>query len=534
MNTFILLLAAAAIAYGVAHMARLPALPVLIVTGMAVNLMGWLPAGFVPGSAGGEDLSGGAIRVLEFGLVFLVFASGVELNPRRFAKHFSAVLWIGCVQFLASAAAGFAAASWIMGFGALESTYLGIGVAVSSTVVVLRNLRLRQAMFEPFGRVVTGSLLVQDGLLVVALVLLARVDGSWVRISIGLGEVVLLGVAAWFAQRHVVPALLRRIKPDEESLLLWLIAVMFSFVWISMALGLPPIVGAFFGGFTFSSFPLNSLIRGQLASLTEFFQALFFVMLGALLGVPEAGQWLTAGQLALVVLIVTPPLVAVLAEWRGLNARASIESGLMLAQISELSLLLCLAGVSAGHVSQSGFEVLALAAVMTMSLTPFLGRSRLAQALLPLHPFRTRGTQCAEPEGHVLILGLGASGMWTVKPLIAAGHRVVVVDDDAIVCRQLEQRGIEVIHGDAADVGVLHRAGASRARLVVSSLRRVQDSLTVLRVVSGVPVMVRVFEDQEFRSVERAGGIPIHTADAAADVFMAWLETNDREGIAAN
>lgn len=532
MNLFATLLLTAATAYGLARWLKLPSLPLLIASGMALNLSGLIPPDLGLGDAADAETedshTGAAMRMLEFGLVFLVFASGIELTPRRFAKQGPVVAWIGTLQFAVFALIGIATARWLVGFGWLESVYLGFGLAASSTLVVVRQLRMRQAMFEPFGRVVTGVLLLQDAALVLVIVVLARVTDGFASLALGLGEVVLLGGVAWLAQRHLIPALVRRMKPDEESLLLWLVAVLFLFVGIAFALGLPPIVGAFAGGFAFSAFPLNGLVRGQLSSVTDFFHALFFVALGALVGVPDASQWWHALQFSLMVLIFTPPLVTAIAEWRGMHTRSSIESGLLLAQTSEFSLLLGLSGLALGHVSADGFEVLAMTTMITMTVTPFISREGVARWLLPFHPFRRRGEVPESPHGHIVVLGFGKAGMWTVKPLRDAGEEVLVVDDDAVVCNELSRRGIEVLRGDGSEEHILERAGASKAKLVICSMRRVGDAVKVLESLKGVPVMVRVFEKHEAEAVERAGGIPIHTAAAAADTFMAWLNANDR------
>jgi CPA2 family monovalent cation:H+ antiporter-2 len=330
------------------------------------------------------------------------------------------------------------------------------------------------------------------------------------------------------SQRHLIPQLVKRMKPDEESLLLWLVAVLFVFVGIAFYLDLPPIVGAFAGGFAFSAFPLNGLVRGQLSSLADFFQSVFFVALGALLGVPEAGHWWTALQFSAVVWLITPPMVAALAEWRGLSARSSIECGLLLAQTSEFSLLLGISGLALGQLSLEGFMILAMTTVITMTLTPFIGREEAAHALLPLHPFRRRYRSDRAPSGHVLILGFGSAGMWTVKPLRAQGHEVLVVDDDAVVCRELTRRGVPVIRGDGSDKEVLKRAGAAEAKLVVVSMRRVGDSLKVLEQVRGVPVVARVFEEDEAQRIRAAGGIPVMNSQAAAETFVEWFGANDR------
>ncbi|MEP4807103.1 MAG: cation:proton antiporter, partial [Luteolibacter sp.] len=154
MNAFALLLATAAVAYGLAKFFRLPSIPVLIGGGMALRLSGVVP----PELEIGEE---GAGNMLELGLVFLVFASGVELNPGRFKRYGKAVLWVAAVQFCLAMGVGFLCAKW-MGLETLEAVYMGGGLAASSTLVVLRHLQNRKAMFEPYGRVVTGVLLVQD------------------------------------------------------------------------------------------------------------------------------------------------------------------------------------------------------------------------------------------------------------------------------------------------------------------------------------------------------------------------------------
>ena len=93
MTTFALLLAVAALAYGLARFFRLPAVPILIAAGMTLGVVGLLPHEI---KLGGSE---GAMDMLELGLVFLVFASGVELNPVRFKKYGKAVCWVAGAQF---------------------------------------------------------------------------------------------------------------------------------------------------------------------------------------------------------------------------------------------------------------------------------------------------------------------------------------------------------------------------------------------------------------------------------------------------
>ena len=118
--------------------------------------------------------------------------------------------------------------------------------------------------------------------------------------------------------------------------------------------------------------------------------------------------------------------------------------------------------------------------------------------------------------------------MWILKPLLAQGEKVLVVDDDAVVCGSLAKKNIPFLRGDGAEEEVLAKAGAREAKLVIASMRRVGDALTVLRYVKGVPVMARVFEEVDAEKIRQAGGVPVMNSMAAADTFMAWLDANDR------
>jgi hypothetical protein len=50
----------------------------------------------------------------------------------------------------------------------------------------------------------------------------------------------------------------------------------------------------------------------------------------------------------------------------------------------------------------------------------------------------------------------------------------------------------------------------------------------VLRHVKDVPVVARVFEEEDAEKIRQAGGVPVMNSMAAADTFMAWVENNDR------
>ena len=519
MTTLALLLLLAALGHAVARWAAIPVIPVLLGLGMAASFGGWLVAPGGP-DAGHQD----PLRlILELGLVVLVFASGMELNPDRFRRQRRAVIWVGIAQFAVMGLVGNLAAR-ALGLGARESAYLGLAVSASSTLVVLSQLQATQRAVEPHGRLVIGVLLLQDALTLSLLVILTHSSGGLRELAAGIGSTALMAAAAWLAQRHLAPRWVARCGQDDEALLLGMLSVLFAFLGAAHFAGLPLVVGAFLAGYSLSRFPVSGVLAGQMLSMVDFFRALFFVGVGALAAVPGPQAMATALLLSALVVLVTPPAVVAIAEWTGMNTRAAIECGLLLAQTSEFSIVLALLGHRLGHLSSETFTVIVLMTVITMTLTPFLARESVARHLLRWHPLqRKRATTPSRLSGHALIIGLGSAGMWVLRPLQAAGMTVLVVDDDPQVISDLDRKGIPCLRGDGSDADTLERAGARHARFVVASMRRAGDAHAVIAAAPGVPVLARVFEDGEAEAVRRLGGIPVSSAEAAAAEFMKWF-----------
>jgi FlaA1/EpsC-like NDP-sugar epimerase len=244
-----------------------------------------------------------------------------------------------------------------------------------------------------------------------------------------------------------------------------------------------------------------------------------------LVQVPDGWVLLKVGMLASVVLLLTPPLVAFMAERLGLNARQSLESGLYLAQMSEFALVLAVAGNrQLGQITDEAFSVIALSTILTMVLTPFVATDRLTSLVMRFHPQRRLPREEGEKEGHVVMLGHGDAGRYLLRPLQKAGYDVLVVDDDPLVIQRLQEAKVSCLRGDASEEAILLRAGAARARFIVASLRRAGDAVRVLEHVQGVPIVVRVFEDGEAELVRRLGGIPVLSSEAAAETFMDWYD----------
>lgn len=520
MNELAMLLGVAAVGLGLARCFHLPAIPLLLGLGMVLSFTGMAAPSANEHGTQSDLLS----HALELGLAFLVFSSGMELNPTRVGSHKKAAVIVGIGQFTLAGLVGYFASKQL-GFTPLESAYLGLALSASSTLVVVAHLKSQRQMSEPFGRLVIGVLLVQDILMILVIAGLAQSSRGIGSVMTSLATTSLLAGLAIILQKWAFPKLVVQGKLDEETLLMGVLAILFGFVGGAKWLNLPPILGAFFAGLSLSSFPVNGLVRGLINPMHDFFTAIFFSALGAIVKPPDVETAWFAIILCLVVILLTPPLVAVLAEIAGATSRSAIESGLILAQASEFSLVLALVGKELGHLDETIFTIVAMVTAGTMCTTPFLANPTITHRLLAVHPLRNRLKTIKTTTNHILILGFGSAGMWVLKPLKEAGHDILVVDEDPNVISKLEKMNIPCIHGDAGDVGILEAAGLDRAKLVIASLGRTPDIIKIMPLAQHCPVVARVFEQNDADSIAKIGGTAILNSTASLDTFLTWYKT---------
>ena len=520
MNGVCILLVAAAVAFGLAKLLRLPPIPLLILVGAGLHELANFWQVEVP-----EDLLN---NMMELGLAALVFTAGVDLSPRRMLGRTRSIIVVATVQFLILGLAGVLTA-FALGYDLTIALYLGCALSASSTLVVVRHLQHRRQMFEPFGRLVLGVLLVQDLFIILIMVALLKAPDGPLESFFALSRSIGLGCVAIGIHRWFVPWVTRRLKLDDEELMLGALGILFIFSGLAYLLKLPFLAGAFFAGFSISAFPMNGLVRGMLGSLSSFFLALFFIGVGAALTLPP-GDMLWHSLIFIVVLIVvTVGMVSAVSEAVGYSTRTSIEASILLSQTSEFSLLLALAGMASGQISAELFSMITLITVSTMTLTPLISRDKIAWWLMKLHPRYRRGElDCATLHNHAVLLGYGRAGRQTLQAFKEHGIAAIVIDDDAAVIRKLIAADVRCIQGDGSNKRLLKQANCRGAKVVICSMRRTRDSKIALDYLKKHPtkVFIRTFEPDETEFVKNSGGIPIETARASAHNMLEWLDVN--------
>ena len=404
----------------------------------------------------------------KLGICLLLFIVGLKLDLHIIRTMGPVALATGVGQVLFTSLFGYIIALMI-GFNHIESIYIAVALTFSSTIIIVKLLTDKKEVDSLHGRIAVGFLIVQDILVIVAMIALNALNET--EDSDGLGAqtffIVINGIlfvlAIGLLMRYVLTPLLDMMTHSKELLVLFSIAWAVSLGALGSYLGFSKEVGAFVAGVSLASTPYRDVIGSRLTGLRDFLLLFFFVDLGASLNLAIAGeQVLSALLFSLFVIVGNPLIVMVIMGLMGYRKRTSFLAGLTVAQISEFSLILAALGVSLGHVNESVLGLITLVGLITISASTYmiLYSQSLYTLLLPvLGLFEKKQTyretkaelQPSENNYDCVVVGLGRFGRTVISVFKERGLKVLGVDFDPERIKRCHNLEIMAIYGDAED-----------------------------------------------------------------------------------
>jgi len=240
-----------------------PLIPAYIIAGI---ILGPLSVGLIQNMEVLHVLS-------EIGIAFLVFYAGTEINIGKLKEVGKAAMIGGTVQVILLFTSAYFVSIWL-GLTGRAPIYVGLVVAFSSTMVVLKLLADKRELNSLHGRIVIGILLVQDLAAIIALTLITA-DLTLISIGSALLKAVLFVIIAIFLSKTINP-ILRISAKSTELLLLISITLLFLFALGSYVADLSLVIGAFFAGLVLANSAYKTEIQGKILPIRDFFAVLFF------------------------------------------------------------------------------------------------------------------------------------------------------------------------------------------------------------------------------------------------------------------
>ncbi|WP_353144402.1 cation:proton antiporter [Acinetobacter pragensis] len=473
-------------------------------------LIGYLVAGIIispntPGIVADIHL---ANQLAELGVMFLMFGVGMHfslndlMQVRRIALP-GAILQIAVASLLGIGVS----MMWGWSFG--SALIFGLSLSCASTVVLLKALGDRGLLNSVNGKIAVGWLLVEDLVMVLALVLLPAtavllggqaLEGSASNENIWLTlGTTLLKVAGFIAfmliiGKRLVPMIMQIVARlgSRELFTLTVVAAAVSIAFGAYKIfGVSMALGAFFAGMVVKESDFSHRAEEETLPLREIFAILFFVSVGMLFD-PRILIEQPLHVLAVVAIIMIGKTIAAMALvlFFRYPVNTALTVGASLAQIGEFSFILAALGVSLNLLSIEGQNLILAGALISITLNSFVfsavepiqkwirERSNLARLLErsgdPLAMLPDEVSQDYLRD-QVVIVGHGEVGRRITRSLMDESIKVVIAEENREIVENLREKGIAAVCGMATEPSVLIQAHIQHARLLVLSPMDILD-----------------------------------------------------------
>ena len=477
----------------VANRFDLPAVPLLIVAGVL--------AGFLVD----EET---ALELAQYGIALLVFGFGAKLR----LSNVRAVLVDGEVaalgQIVVLGTLGVVLGAGL-GLPLEEAIYVGVAASLSSTIVgtALMGTAVRPDLVR--ARLAQSIHFFQD-LLAIAFVLMvgaATIAPVPIATELAAGAVLLAG--AVLVNRYLFDTTARLAGDSVELLILAVVSLIVVFVGAAQALEVSIVVGAFAAGLAVRHDPVEHIgLYSGLESIEDFFVAIFFLTVGALVTLPFVGDigWtasvekvtLAAGLVALTA-VAKPAITAAILLWRGYGPRTATLSSLNTDQVSEFALIVAIEALLIGLLTQDVFDAIILATAVTMVTSSLTHRYEEAiyrwlseRDVLPTGHTRIDAWSevPADLDDHVVVVGYGRHGRRLVESCEDLDRPYVVIENDPARRESVTDTCAAFVLGDAMEHYTLEKANVEDARIVISTVDKELLSRRLLSVADDADVVL--------------------------------------------
>jgi CPA2 family monovalent cation:H+ antiporter-2 len=242
--------------------------------------------------------------------------------------------------------------------------------------------------------------------------------------------------------------------------------------------------------------------------LREAFAVLFFVAVGMLFD-PSIMLREPLALLATLFIVLVGKSVAAFAIV--LLFRHTVGVGMTIAaslsQIGEFSFILAGLGVAMGLLPEQGQDLVLAAAMISIILNPFA--FGLTARLQPLFAAPATVAAPLPASGHRVLVGYGRVGSRVAAALERSGKPFVVIESDAERIRELRERSIPFIEGNAASREILGAANPETATTLVIAIPNAFEAGRIAKKARGanpgLAIVARAHSDAEIQHLRDRG-----------------------------
>ncbi|PIO08655.1 sodium:proton exchanger [Candidatus Pacearchaeota archaeon CG10_big_fil_rev_8_21_14_0_10_34_12] len=455
----------------------------------------------------------------KFGIAFLLFMVGLHMNPKVIREIGAASLIIGTAQMLLTFALGFFV-SVLLGFNNMASSFIGIALAFSSTIIIMKLLSDRKQIDSLYGKISIGILILQDLVAIIFLMIVSSASNLNTFSSIavrslfgGGGLIVVLFLIGFF----IFPKVLHKMAESQELLFLFSITWAFVVAALFSYLGFSIEIGALVAGIVLSISPYSLEISSKIRPLRDFFLIIFFIILGFNLPVSTINTTIIVHALifSLIALIFKPLILMTFSALNGYTKRTNFLVGTTLGQISEFSLIILAVGVSKSLIPVEILSTLTLTGIITITISTYMIiysnkiYSKTYNFVSMFEKKRVNEKIAILKKYDAILFGYNRIGFNILRELKKIKKNYLVADFNPDTIEALSKFGIPSVYGDGYDTDFLDELSLDKIKLAISTIPDFETNIIIVerirKVNSKAIVIARASEVKEAFALYRKG-----------------------------
>jgi len=433
--------------------------------------------------------------IAELGIVFLLFAIGLELTFSRLLAMRKYVLGFGSLQVVLTSGVISLICVKFFHMNLDASIVIGSALALSSTAIVMQVIAEHGEQSTRVGRLSFSILLMQDLAVIPILVLLPLLTKTDLNVAHALGGALFdacIAMGIIFVVGRVLLRPVYRLIAETKSDVLFLsftLIVVLGSAFLSNYMGLSFALGAFIAGLMVAETEYKYRVEEEILSLKSLLLGLFFMTIGMSFDFDLLLSSLPyIVMVSIVLIIVKCVIIVLLCRIFRFPLAPAIHTGLLLAQGGEFAFVVFLMAVQQKFMEVDLSQFLMTVVTFTMALTPLLAAlGRKAKSYLytkeVLHDNKLR-REIGDVEKHVIIIGFSKLGRVVSYILRKRGVNYLILENNHRMVRIEKNNGYNIYYGDAMNVDILRHIGVDRAESVIIAIEDEAACMKITRFIS--------------------------------------------------
>jgi CPA2 family monovalent cation:H+ antiporter-2 len=345
-------------------------------------VLGYLVAGFLAGNKFDffptvKDVHSVEVWA-EIGVIFLLFSLGLEFSFKKLMKVGGTASITALTQIITMVVIGYFVGQ-MMDWDKMNSIFLGVILSISSTTIILKTFDELGVKSQKFAGTVIGSLIVQDIVAILMMVLLSTIavsqQFSGMELVLSVLKLIFF-LTIWFVVGiFFIPTLLKKAKHllTDEMMLIISLALCLLMVIFAAGVGFSPALGAFIMGSIIAETTQAEHIEHLVKPVKDLFGAVFFVSVGMLINPETLVEYAFPVAILTLVVIFGQSLSSTIgALLSGQPLKQSIQTGMSLSQIGEFSFIIATLGTTLKVTSDFLYPIVVAVSAVTTFTTPFM------------------------------------------------------------------------------------------------------------------------------------------------------------------